>query len=167
MPTRNRKPVRLCAGGVTLRNQVNLKWPHRDRRTDGWVGDRKHSERVSDHNPDENGIVHAIDIDENFGRGKERNGAAAMQFADELLAYARSGLPGSKRLKYVVYEDRLASGTYKRTWWRWRGRGYGHQGHVHVSFTNAADTDGSLWPLPILARDEVVRVAWSKALGLD
>jgi hypothetical protein len=167
MPTRNRKPARLCAGGITLRNQINQKWPHRDRRTDGWIGDRKHSERISDHNPDENGIVHAIDIDENFGRGKERNGAAAMRLADELLAYAQSALPGAKRLKYVVYEDQIASGTYKRTWWRWRGRGYGHTAHIHVSFTNAADSDGSLWPLPSLARDEIVRVEWAKALGID
>jgi hypothetical protein len=90
-----------------------------------------------------------------------------MRLADELLAYAQSALPGAKRLKYVVYEDQIASGTYKKTWWRWRGRGYGHTAHIHVSFTNAADSDGSLWPLPILARDEVVRVAWAEALGID
>ncbi len=160
--------ARLCAGGVTLRNQINQRWEYRDRRSDGWIGDARHQKnRLSDHNPDKNGIVHAIDIDENMGRGKERNGAMARQLADEIVAYAASGLPGAKRVKNVVYEDQVASGTYKRWWWKFRGKGYGHTAHIHVSFTNFADNDGSLWPLPILARDEVVRVAWSKALGLE
>ena len=111
--------ARLCAGGVTLRNQINLQWPYRDRRSDGWIGDARHQKnRLSDHNPDKNGIVHAIDIDENMGRGKERNGAMARQLADEIVAYAASGLPGAKRVKNVVYEDQVASGTYKRWWWK-------------------------------------------------
>ncbi len=158
--------ARLCAAGVTLRNQINLTFSGRDRRSDGWIGDAKHQIRRSDHNPDKFGVVYALDIDENMGRGRERNGATAMRLADELIAYAASGLPGAKRVKYVVYEDRIASGTYRKTWWRWRGRGYGHTGHIHVSFTPAADKDGGLFPLPILARDEVVRKAWSEALGL-
>lgn len=160
--------ARLCAGGITLRNQINQEFPGRDRRSDGWIGDARHQKnRRSDHNADANGIVHAIDIDENMGRGKDRNGATARRLADEIVAYAASGLPGAKRVKYVVYEDQVASGTYKRWWWKFRGKGYGHMAHIHVSFTNFADHDGSLWPLPILARDEVVRVEWAKALGLD
>jgi hypothetical protein len=158
--------ARLCSAGVTLRNQINIAFPGRDRRSDGWIGDAKHQARRSDHNPDAQGVVYALDIDENMGRGRDRNGAMAMRLADELIAYAASGLPGAKRVKYVVYEDRIASGTYRKTWWRWRGKGYGHTGHIHVSFTPAADKDGGLFPLPILARDEVVRKAWSEALGL-
>ncbi len=42
---------KLCAAGVTLRNQVNRAFPNRDRRSDGWVGDSSHSARKSDHNP--------------------------------------------------------------------------------------------------------------------
>ena len=158
--------ARLCSAGVTLRNQINVAFPARDRRSDGWIGDAKHQARRSDHNPDAHGVVYALDIDENMGRGRDRNGAMAMRLADELIAYAASGLPGAKRVKYVVYEDRIASGTYRKTWWRWRGKGYGHTGHIHVSFSPAADKDGGLFPLPILARDEVVRKAWSEALGL-
>jgi hypothetical protein len=158
--------ARLCAAGVTLRNQINIRWPHRDRRSDGWIGDARHSQRRSLHNPDKHGVVYALDIDENMGRGRDRNGAIARQLADELVAYAGSGLPGAKRVLHVVYEDQVASGTYRQWFWRFRGKGYGHFAHIHISFTPAADKDGGLFPLPILARDEVVRQAWSEALGL-
>jgi len=56
--------ARLCKGGVKLRDQVNRRWPRRDKASDGWIGDRAHSERISDHNPNKAGVVHAIDIDE-------------------------------------------------------------------------------------------------------
>lgn len=158
--------ARLCRAGVTLRQQIDDRWPARDRRTDGWIADRRHSQRRSFHNPDKHGVVYALDIDENMGRGRDRNGATARQLADELVAYAASNLPGAKRVLHVVYEDQVASGTYPRWWWKFRGKGYGHFGHIHISFTPAADKDGGLFPLPILARDEVVRKAWSEALGL-
>lgn len=159
--------ARLCAAGVTLRNQINMAFPGRDRRSDGWIGDARHQkERHSFHVPDKHGVVYALDIDENMGRGRDRNGATARQLADELVAYAGSSLPGAKRVLHVVYEDQVASGTYRRWWWKFRGKGYGHFAHIHISFTPAADKDGGLFPLPILARDEVVRKAWSEALGL-
>jgi hypothetical protein len=154
----------LCAGGMTLRNQINARWPNRDRRSDGWIGDRAHAARISDHNPDAHGIVHAIDIDENMGVGTWRNGKTAQRLANQLIAYAASDLPGAKRLKYVVYEDRIASGTYKPTWWKWRGKGYGHTAHIHVSFNNLADDDHRLFPLPILALNKDQQRRWAKDL---
>lgn len=156
--------ARLCAGGVKLRDQINKRWPNRDKRSDGWIGDRAHQARISDHNPDENGIVHAIDIDENFGIGRFRNGLAARKLADELLAYAASGLPGSDRVKYVVYENRIASGTYRSVWWRWRPGNWGHTAHIHVSFTNEADDDSRTWPLPSLTTDPMLARRWAAAL---
>ena len=141
--------AKLCDGGVTLRAQIDRKWPKRDKRSDGWIGDAAHRARQSDHNPDQ-GIVHAIDIDENLGAGRLRNGRQAKQLADQLIAYAKSGLPGSKRIKYVVYENKLASGTYRATWWKWRPGNWGHTMHIHVSFTSEADDDGRPFPLACL-----------------
>lgn len=156
--------AKLVAAGVTLRDQIDRRWPKRDKRSDGWIGDTAHKARVSDHNPDKRGYVFAIDVDENFGVGRWRNGKAAMNFANELLAYSRSTLPGSDRVKYVVYENRIASGTYKSTWWRWRGKGYGHTAHVHISFTEAAVKNGALFPLPCLALTAKAKKDWAARL---
>jgi hypothetical protein len=138
--------AKLVKGGVVLRDQINSRWPGRDKRSDGWIGDRAHQAKGSrsDHNADKDGWVHAIDIDENMGKGKWRNGRAARKLADQLRAYAASGLPGSKRVKYVVYEGRLASGTYRSKWWRWRPGNWGHYQHIHISFTEKAQKDRQL-----------------------
>lgn len=141
---------KLVPAGVTLRSQIDKKWPKRDRRSDGWIGDTAHAARVSDHNPDKSGWVHALDIDENLGVGLFRNGRQARTLADELVVYAKSGLPGSKRIKYVVYEGKLASGTYKSAWWRWRPGNWGHTFHIHVSFTADAEKDPRPFPLACL-----------------
>jgi hypothetical protein len=138
--------ARLVPAGVRLRAQVDKRFPKRDRASDGWIGDKAHQSRLSDHNPDRRGLVHAIDIDADLVRGSRR---AARALADEIVAYARSGKPGSDRIKYVVFDDQIASGTYRSTWWKWRGSGYGHEHHIHVSFTSAADDDARPFPLPI------------------
>jgi len=158
--------AKLCVGGVRLRDQIDRRWPKRDRRSDGWIGDSAHSAagRISDHNPDSEGIVYAIDIDENMGQGAARNGRTAQHLADQLVAYAMSDLPGHARIKYVVYENQIASGTYRSSWWKWRGKGYGHTQHIHISFTKAAKLDSSIYPLPILTTNPVKKLAWSRAL---
>lgn len=43
--------------------EINGVWPNRDKRTDGWIGDRRHCPGESDHCADSQGRVHAIDID--------------------------------------------------------------------------------------------------------
>lgn len=154
----------LTKGGVKLRDQINKRWPKRDKRSDGWIGDRAHAARISDHNPDRKGIVRAIDIDENLGIGVLRNGRQARILADQLLDYAASGLPGADRLKYVVYENRIASGTYRSVWWKWRPGSWGHTAHIHVSFTSEADTDDRVWPLPCLTSDRQIARRWAAAL---
>lgn len=144
---------RLVKAGVTLRDQLNKRFPNRDKRSDGWVGDRAHQARKSDHNPDKNGWVHAIDIDENMGSNPGRQGATAKEFADQLIKYAREGKDGG-RLKYVVYENKIASGTHPNKYWVWRDGNWGHTQHIHVSFTEKAQEDGSKFDLPIF-RNEV------------
>ena len=157
--------AKLVAGGVTLRDQINERFPDRDKSSDGWVGDAAHVGRASFHNPDKNGWVHALDIDENFGVGKWRNGRNAKALADQLVAYAASGLPGANRVLHVVYEDQVASGSYKSSWWKFRGAGYAHFQHIHISFTDKAQKDGQVWPLPILGKTLKQRRAWAAALA--
>jgi hypothetical protein len=146
--------ARLVAAGVKLRAQINRRWPDRDKRSDGWIGDRAHQARKSDHNPDARGWVHAIDIDADLVPGDPKESKKlAQQLADEIVHYAASGEPGSDRIKYVVFNDRIASGTYDKHWWTWRGRGYGHRNHIHVSFTDKAPVTGRRpFPLPSLRK---------------
>lgn len=146
--------ARLVAAGVKLRKQIDKAFPGRDKRSDGWIGDRAHQGRKSDHNPDKRGFVHAIDIDADLIPWNPRaSKKAAQELADQIVEYAASGRLGCNRIKYVVYADRIASGTYARTWWQWRGKGYGHMHHIHVSFTDVAPVRGRRrFPLPILRR---------------
>jgi hypothetical protein len=139
--------ARLVAGGVTLRNQVNKRWPKRDKRSDGWIGDKAHAGRQSDHNPDARGLVHALDIDADLD---PKDPGAAQRLANQIVAYAASGIPGANRIKYVVFNDQIASGTYANSMWKWRGSGYGHMHHIHVSFTNKGENNAQTYPLPIL-----------------
>jgi hypothetical protein len=139
--------ARLVAGGLTLRNQVNKRWPKRDKRSDGWIGDKAHAGRQSDHNPDARGLVHALDIDADLDP-KDRG--AAQRLANQIVAYAASGIPGANRIKYVVFNDQIASGTYANSMWKWRGSGYGHMHHIHVSFSTKGENNAQTFPLPIL-----------------
>ena len=139
--------ARLVAGGVTLRNQINKRWPKRDKRSDGWIGDKAHAGRQSDHNPDARGLVHALDIDKDLD---PKDPGAAQRLANQIVAYAASGIPGANRIKYVVFNDQIASGTYPNSMWKWRGSGYGHMHHIHVSFTNKGENNAQTYPLPIL-----------------
>jgi hypothetical protein len=158
--------ARLCKGGVKLRDMVDDRWPKRDRASDGWLGDSKHAARTSDHNPNAQGIVRAIDIDENMGSGKNRQGKTAKKLADQIVQYAASTAPGAKRVKYVVYEHEIASGTYVKTWWQWRrDKDYGHTQHIHVSFTASADRDGTVWPLPILTKNPAKKLAYRRLIS--
>lgn len=137
---------KLVAGGTTLRDQINHRWPNRDKRSDGSIGDAAHQARQSDHNVDSKGLVHAIDVDEDLKGSKHDN----VWLADQIIAYPRMKRAGSSRLKYVVYESQIASGTYADHFWTWRGDNYGHTIHMHISFTTQGESDGMKFDIPIL-----------------
>jgi ribosomal protein S18 acetylase RimI-like enzyme len=147
--------ARLVAAGVTLRAQVNKRFESRDKASDGWIGDRAHAARKSQHNPDAKGWVHALDIDADLlGPGRRaRSRKVAQELADQLIEYARSGEPGSDRLLYVVFNNYIASGTYSKQFWTWRAGSWGHEHHIHVSFTDLHPVTGRRkFPLPIFTQ---------------
>ena len=132
---------KLAAAAQTLRKQVDTRFPKRDRSSDGTIGDQAHKRRISDHNPDKSGYVMALDLDE--------DGWPAHTFADQLLEYMRTS--GDKRIKNIVYEGRVASGTYSNQMWVWRSApSLGHAHHIHISFAEPAKHDGKPFPLPVL-----------------
>ena len=61
--------AKLCKAGNQLRDQINLDYPNRSKKSDGWVADQRHlAKGVSDHIPDpESQIVRAIDVTADLG----------------------------------------------------------------------------------------------------
>ena len=143
------KPV-LCKAGQQMREQFDDTFPDRDRRSDGWIGDTRHSARPSDHNPDwKNAVdglayVRAIDID------RDVSGSAKPDLMPDIANQIRlCAKAGDKRVSYIIFQGRIAS---PRMGWRWRKyRGSNpHNQHCHISFTKKGDTDGSFFNIPML-----------------
>ena len=135
---------RLCKAGQQLRLQVDDSYPDRDRTSDGWIGDTRHAARPSDHNPDAEGIVRAIDIDRDLS-GKTKPDLMP-DLADQIRLCAKSG---DKRISYIIFEGKIAS---SKKGWAWRPYSglNAHRHHIHCSFTKAGDTDGSFFNIPML-----------------
>jgi len=135
---------RLCKAGQQLRLQVDDSYPDRDRTSDGWIGDTRHQARPSDHNPDEQGIVRAIDIDRDLS-GKAKPDLMP-DFADQLRLCAKRG---DKRISYIIFDGRIASS--KKAWaWRTYDGSNKHNHHCHISFTKKGDADGSFFNVPMI-----------------
>jgi hypothetical protein len=114
----------LAPSLVGLRNEVNARHPNRDRSSDGWIGDPSHAARVSDHNPDGRGMVHAIDVDSS---------------GINVPAFLRAVI-GDPRTWYVIHNRTIWSRTYG-----FRPRAYTgsnpHLTHVHVSIRYSSDAE--------------------------
>ena len=129
---------RLCKAGQQLRLQVDDSYPDRDRTSDGWIGDTRHSARPSDHNPDEQGIVRAIDID------RDLSGKAKPDLMPDLADQIRLAARTDKRIAYVIFNGRIASSRLGFRWRKYKGSNP-HLHHCHVSFTKKGDADGSFF----------------------
>lgn len=136
---------KLCKAGQQLRLQVDDSYPDRDRTSDGWIGDTRHSARRSDHNPDAKGIVRAIDIDRDLS-GKAKPDLMP-DLADQIRRFAKRDK--SKRISYIIFAGKIAS---PRLGWRWRKYSgiNAHHSHLHISFSPKGDTDGSFFFIPMI-----------------
>lgn len=118
--------VRSAYSLDVLLEEVNARAPHRDKASDGWLGDQAHAARVSDHNPDSQGVVRARDFDDD-----PLGGHNATEFA-EFLRQSRD-----HRIKYVIDQGRMFSSystSYRRAWeWGPYDGINAHEQHTHVS----------------------------------
>ena len=135
---------KLCKAGQQLRLQVDDAFSNRQRSSDGWLGDARHSSRTSDHNPDSNGIVRAIDISRNLSGAKEPD--LMPDLADQIRLCAKRG---DKRIAYVIFNSKICSA---KSLWRWVAyKGINpHVKHCHVSFSKKGDADGSFFNIPMI-----------------
>ncbi len=123
---------RLAKSLETLRSQVNARWPSRSKNSDGALGDEHHSARTSDHNPNEHGVVCAIDITHD-----PKGGFDSYAFADMIL-HNQDG-----RLKYVISNRRIGSGPaadHPGIWRPYRGVNP-HDHHCHISVVSDGHGD--------------------------
>ena len=141
------KPI-LCKAGQQLREQFDDSFAQRSRKSDGWIGDARHQLRPSDHSPDAQGIVRAIDITRNLSGVSDQD--LMPDVADQIRLCAKRG---DKRIAYVIFDGRIAS---SRMGWRWRKyRGSNpHRKHCHISFTKKGDTDSSFFNIPMLGASQ-------------
>ena len=129
---------KLSNAAEQLRSEINTKYPNRDKRSDGWIGDTAHNARKSDHNPDKQGWVRAIDIDSDLVKGSSKE---SWLLAEQIKTIA---LKGDKRLSYIIHQHRIASPRQNWAWRVYKGSNP-HVSHIHISFTKSGDLDGKVF----------------------
>lgn len=136
---------KLSKAAIQLREQFDDSYSSRDRTSDGWIGDTRHAARPSDHNPDANGWVRAIDVDRDVsGRSKPD---LMPDIADQIRLLCKS--KREKRITYIIFDGRIASS--KKAWeWRPYEGSNKHNHHCHISFSQEADNDSSFFQVPML-----------------
>jgi len=145
------KPL-LSKAGQQLREQIDDSYPDRDRKSDGWIGDARHSAKKSDHNPDysvkdsEWAMVRAIDVDKDL----DTRPSTGSYLADQIRLCAKSG---EKRISYVIFAGKIASS--KKSWsWRPYDGINRHDHHIHISFTKEGDQNGRWFDIPMLGANK-------------
>jgi len=131
---------KLCKAGIQFREQVDDSFPDRSRISDGWIGDTRHSARASDHNPDADGWVYAIDITADLGVE-----SASFDLADQIRIVAKT----DKRIKYVIHNGQIASSVLNYKWRKYTGINP-HKKHIHLSFTKLGTNDSAFFQIPML-----------------
>lgn len=133
---------RVAHSLITLRNQIDARFPNRNRASDGYVGDANHRNTDSDHNPWYLGhIVTAADWTHDPGAGFDID-----KFTDQLAASR------DRRIKYIIANSLILDSRPQFNPWRWMpyNGSNPHRSHVHLSVTPAFCDDTTPWNIPML-----------------
>lgn len=131
---------RVAKSLLTLRDQVNARWPNRNKENDGTIGDASHQSRQSDHDPDMNGVVTAMDITHDPKSGCDSYALA------EVFKASRD-----PRIKYIISNRKICSSEVDPWNWRPYHGANPHDHHVHVSVIDikAKYDDTTPWNLDV------------------
>ena len=140
---------KLSKAAIQLREQFDDTFPDRDRTSDGWIGDTRHAARPSDHNPNAQNWVLAIDVDRDVS-GKSKPDLMP-DIADQIRLLCKS--KKEKRITYIIFDGRIASS--KKNWaWREYTGANKHNHHCHISFSETSVDDGAFFQVPMLGASE-------------
>jgi hypothetical protein len=136
---------KLSKAATQLREQFDDTFPDRDRTSDGWIGDTRHAARKSDHNPDEQGWVRAIDVDKDLHKGSKPD--LMPDLVDQLRLACKAKT--EKRISYIIFDGQICSSILNWKWRKYTGANK-HKAHAHFSFKKEADNDGAFFQIPML-----------------
>ncbi|TWP47439.1 hypothetical protein FKR81_32530 [Lentzea tibetensis] len=134
---------RVANSLLTLRDQIDRRFPGRNRVSDGYIGDSNHQNTDSDHNPWYGpGIVTAADWTHDPGAGFDID-----RFTDELAASR------DPRIKYIIANGLILDSRPQFNPWKWMPYtgSNPHRSHVHLSVVaSPASDDTRPWNIPML-----------------
>jgi Putative peptidoglycan binding domain len=118
---------RLAGSLVALRDQINGMAPGRSKASDGTIGDAAHRHRASRHNPNDAGVVCALDVTDDPAHGCPIH----------VIAEAVRARPHPD-LAYVISNGRIAGRSTGWSWHRYTGTNP-HNKHVHFGVGSGPD----------------------------
>ncbi len=158
------RPWRAAESLKALLRCVDTAFPGRDKKNDGMIGDAAHQSRASDHNPwvidGSKGVVTAIDITHHPASGCDVHKLVAALHASR-----------DKRIKYIIWNRRIANSSAIRSVPAWTWRSYSganpHTHHFHLSVhpDKALYDDAAAWTIEQIA--EAVAPASSSDIDDD
>jgi hypothetical protein len=121
--------ARLARSLETLRAEVNRWAPKRSKASDGWIGDPAHASRASRHNPNNAGVVCALDLTHDPKGGCDIHALARRLVRDP-----------HPELEYVISNGQVAK---RRNGFRWESYGGSnpHRQHVHFAVGKGPDSE--------------------------
>jgi hypothetical protein len=138
--------VKLSKAAVQLREQIDDSFPDRSRLSDGWIADARHMRAgKSDHCPDDQGWVRAIDVSRGLFQGSEPD--IMGDLVDQLRQAGRS--KRENRISYIIYDGFIYSSKFRFIKRKYTGANK-HTKHAHFSFKKEADNDGSFYQVSML-----------------
>lgn len=127
-----KRRIKVAPAAQSILNQATFYRPKRSKASDGTIGDAAHRNRVSDHNPDRDGIVLAADLTHDPKRGVDAHGWVRWRVAR-----------GDRRIKYAISMGQIWEQETRR-WKKYDGDNP-HTLHAHVSINKAYQNDTSPW----------------------
>lgn len=151
---------------VALTSEINAEAPKRSKVSDGWIGDKAHASRDSEHNPANwpkawTGVVRARDYTHD-----PKGGLDCSEIAQDLVELMRAGThPALGPGAYVIWAGRIISFNRLAEGWRPYTGTNPHTKHLHLSVAEAAAGYNSKARWGVLADDPADPVARPKRIA--